>query len=176
MEKQSKGTFTLWILILVLMAFIGLAVYAFTTLDFEQFKKTGSFKACTEYTSESCPEGCSVCPPCETCSSLVCQAEEDCSYDYGDLDGSDGGSDTDCGIENCHGLDIQCGRNPAQVCTEIYEIGDKCRQYVECGVVDGQCQQVENEDFTSCKTCVEKCIAENGLDGEGLWECEGECE
>jgi len=29
-----------------------------------------------------------------------------------------------CGIENCHGLDITCGSDVPDACTEIYMIGD----------------------------------------------------
>ncbi len=37
-----------------------------------------------------------------------------------------------CGIENCHGLEIKCGSNVPNFCTEVYEIGDKCRKYAKC--------------------------------------------
>lgn len=81
-----------------------------------------------------------------------------------------------CGIENCHGLEIECGPNPAQVCTEIYQLGDKCRQYAECSIVDGECRQVSNADFDACKSCVQNCQVEFAGDLAQMFECESRCE
>ena len=80
-----------------------------------------------------------------------------------------------CAMENCHGLDIKCGSNPPDVCTEIYEVGDKCLQYARCGIQNGKCQQIQNTQFTQCKTCVQKCIDTNKNDNIGLFECESKC-
>jgi len=85
-------------------------------------------------------------------------------------------SSNTCGIENCHGLDIVCGPHPAQICTEIYELGDKCRQYVQCSLEDGVCRQTENPQFTACKNCVEKCSEKDEKDQIKLFECESRCE
>ena len=81
-----------------------------------------------------------------------------------------------CGIENCHGLEIVCGSHPAQICTEIYMLGDKCRQYAQCNIKDGVCQQTENPQFTACKNCVEKCSEKYEKDQLKLFECESQCE
>jgi hypothetical protein len=35
-------------------------------------------KECKDYSYGQCPEGCVVCPPCEACSSLVCQSKKFC--------------------------------------------------------------------------------------------------
>jgi hypothetical protein len=80
-----------------------------------------------------------------------------------------------CSLENCHGLNITCGSNPPDVCTEIYEIGDKCLQYAKCGVQNGKCQQIQNSQFTQCKSCVQKCIDANENDNMKLFECENKC-
>jgi len=80
-----------------------------------------------------------------------------------------------CSLENCHGLDIKCGSNPPDFCTEIYLIGDKCLQYAKCGVQNDKCQQIENSQFTECKLCVQKCIDANENDNIKLFECEGKC-
>ncbi len=80
-----------------------------------------------------------------------------------------------CGIENCHGLDIVCGNNPAQMCTEMYQLGDKCRQYAECGLVGGHCTQVENKTFTACKSCVQTCETKYPNDPENASSCESAC-
>lgn len=80
-----------------------------------------------------------------------------------------------CGIENCHGLDIVCGNNPAQMCTEMYQLGDRCRQYAKCGVVNGSCKQIEDTQFTACKTCVETCETKFPNDPEQAFMCENKC-
>lgn len=81
-----------------------------------------------------------------------------------------------CGIENCHGLQIQCGFSPAEMCTAMYALGDKCREHAECGVVNGNCQQIANPLFDACKSCVEACDAKFTNDPEALFACESECE
>lgn len=83
--------------------------------------------------------------------------------------------DTNCGIENCHGLDIACGPNPAEVCTMVYQLGDKCRRFAQCGIVNGSCQQIQNQDFEDCKACVQRCEAEFGDFADKLFECESRC-
>ena len=81
-----------------------------------------------------------------------------------------------CGIENCHGMDITCGPNPAEMCDMMYALGDKCRQYAQCSVVNGACTQVSNPAFDTCKSCVERCQQQFTDDQMGLWECEGKCD
>ncbi|MCX6720330.1 MAG: hypothetical protein NTW11_00805 [Candidatus Staskawiczbacteria bacterium] len=80
-----------------------------------------------------------------------------------------------CAIENCHSLDIKCGPNPPEVCTEIYMIGDKCLKYAKCGIENGKCQQIENSQFTNCKSCVQSCIDANKNDNIKLFDCENKC-
>ena len=80
-----------------------------------------------------------------------------------------------CALENCHGLDIKCGPNPPDVCTEIYMIGDKCLKYAKCGVQNGKCEQIQNSQFTQCKSCVQKCIDANKNDTIASFDCEGKC-
>jgi hypothetical protein len=92
----------------------------------------------------------------------------------GTIGGSTGGSTT-CVVENCHGLDIKCGPNPAQVCTAMYGIGDRCLQYAKCGVLNGTCRQLENPQFTKCKSCVQKCTDDSKDDVTKLFDCESKC-
>jgi len=81
-----------------------------------------------------------------------------------------------CALETCHGFNnISCGSNPPDVCTEMYEAGDKCLQYAKCGVQNGKCQQIQNPQFTECKSCVQKCIDANKNDNSKLFECESKC-
>ena len=81
-----------------------------------------------------------------------------------------------CALETCHSFNnISCGSNPPDVCTEIYEVGDKCLQYAKCGVQNGTCQQIQNPQFTECKSCVQKCIDTSKNDNNMLFECESTC-
>lgn len=80
-----------------------------------------------------------------------------------------------CALQTCHGLDVTCGPNPPDVCTEMYGMGDKCLQYVQCGIVNGTCQAIENPNFTQCKSCVENCININQNDNIKMFECESNC-
>jgi len=80
-----------------------------------------------------------------------------------------------CGIENCHGLDIVCGPNPAQICTAIYMLGDKCREFAKCEIINGVCQQTENQQFNSCKTCVNNCENDFPNNSEEAFNCESKC-
>lgn len=86
-------------------------------------------------------------------------------------------STNECGIESCNGLDIVCSTQPAEVCPAIYKLGDKCRQFAECTKIDGQCQQVENPQFTECKSCVERCEQQykDNPDSSKVFMCESEC-
>lgn len=80
-----------------------------------------------------------------------------------------------CGIENCHGLDIVCGPNPAEMCTAMYQFGDRCRQYAKCGLINGKCQEIQNSKFNECKTCVKKCEDQYKNNDDQMWMCEIKC-
>lgn len=81
----------------------------------------------------------------------------------------------ECGIENCHGLDITCGQNVPEFCSDIYRAGDNCRQFVSCQTIEGQCKLDRSSRFDSCKTCVEKCEQEYPNDQIKFFECESSC-
>lgn len=80
-----------------------------------------------------------------------------------------------CGIENCHGLDIICGQNIAEVCTALYMEGDNCRQFASCEKKDGKCQLAYSSDFESCKSCVEKCKIDFPSEQNKFFLCESKC-
>ena len=80
-----------------------------------------------------------------------------------------------CGIENCHGLDLTCGPNVPEACTAIYQLGDRCRQYAECRIVEGECTLVTSKAFDSCKACIENCSAKYPEDPVNLFQCESNC-
>ncbi len=140
--------------------------------------------ACNSYGPDSCPGDCVVCPPCPECSSISCQSEQFCAgigidrtwYEKikSDLNGSN--NSTVCKRENCHGLDIKCGSNPPDFCTEMYALGDKCLRYAECALVGDDCQVKSNSKFDSCKACVDSCSKEYSDDVIKMFECEGKCE
>ena len=70
-----------------------------------------------------------------------------------------------CGIESWHGLDIICvqNQNLLDVCDQSYQLGDFCRKYAKCEVIDNRCQFVENVIFENCKKCVEECATTNDI-------------
>ena len=68
----------------------------------------------------------------------------------------------DCGIENCHGLDVKCGSDIVDVCTMEFESGDSCRKYAKCIVIDGVCQVEMGGEYSKCKKCIEECWEEKG--------------
>lgn len=80
-----------------------------------------------------------------------------------------------CGIESCHGLDIKCGSNVPEVCDMMYMLGDNCRQYATCEIVDGECTFIESLKFDTCKSCVENCQNLNPEGGIDVFECESKC-
>lgn len=84
--------------------------------------------------------------------------------------------DQNCALETCHGMDIECGDKPPEACTMMYQIGDKCLQYAQCGILNGKCQQIENSDFNRCVTCVQSCMDTYATDSSTrLFECENNC-
>ena len=80
---------------------------------------------------------------------------------------------TKCGIEQCHGLDITCGSNVPDACTAMYQLGDFCREYFSCTAVSGSCQPVVSAKFNECKACVEGC--EGSGDPITSFDCESTC-
>jgi hypothetical protein len=77
-----------------------------------------------------------------------------------------------CGFTSCHGLDLACGNNPPQVCTALYQLGDKCRQLAYCSDAGGSCTLVRTAAFDTCKSCVEQC---GGADATEQFTCEEQC-
>ena len=78
-----------------------------------------------------------------------------------------------CGIVNCHGMDIKCGTNKGTLCTAVYQIGDGCRQFAKCEITDKGCQFVTNPKFEKCKSCVLDCI--KNTNQTQVFECEQNC-
>jgi|GEM_PF-1565729 len=101
--------------------------------------------------------------------------------DTSPTDDTDNTTETDCGVQECHGMNLTCGSNVAEMCTEIYQIGDRCRQYASCEVVNGTCtfEQESNNYFDQCKSCVEQCeiYYDNSIqaNSDNLFLCEENC-
>src|SRR3989338_6694556 len=58
----------------------------------------------------------------------------------------------ECRIEQCHGLDLTCGPNIPEWCTEEARIDDFCRQYVRCEKVGRECRLIKEPKFEDCKS------------------------
>ena len=81
-----------------------------------------------------------------------------------------------CSVNNCHGLDVTCGLGgEARACDLIYSLGDNCRQFVKCEEVNGTCQKVISSSYTSCKTCIEKCMSDFKNDLAEQFNCGNTC-
>jgi hypothetical protein len=80
-----------------------------------------------------------------------------------------------CGLTNCHGLDVSCGMNAPQVCTAMYQVGDRCRKYARCDTSNGGCALVLDAGFASCKACVQRCEIGAGSDNLASLSCEEQC-
>ncbi|MCC6758932.1 MAG: hypothetical protein IT395_04830 [Candidatus Omnitrophica bacterium] len=80
-----------------------------------------------------------------------------------------------CGIENCHGVDVICGPKPAQMCTMMYAVGDGCRQYAKCEIIDGKCQLRPDPRFEECQICIKKCLEGLENDPAASFGCESQC-
>lgn len=195
--------FFLVLLIMILLATGGILLYKArhkTSGNTDNIPDISSY--CVDYMGSPDPEGtcsavnidarkCSSDDECTaTCafgcvskdwnnSQIDCEAEPlyscKCLDNYCQLKEKLSSDTSKCGLENCHGLDIECGPNIAETCTEMYQLGDKCREFARCKIIDGVCQQEQSDLFDSCKSCVEKCINDLPDDIEGSFQCEIEC-
>lgn len=77
-----------------------------------------------------------------------------------------------CGLENCHGLDLKCSFNTPKMCTEMYAIGDFCREYAKCEISNNACVLVKNSKLDKCINCMSKCQKQDPIVHS---ECESRC-
>ena len=87
---------------------------------------------------------------------------------------ADAGAESGCGLLNCHGLEAACGFNAPPMCDAMYRMGDFCRQYIACQVVDGECRAVTQAPFEPCRACVQDCEQIKD-DPAGAFACEAKC-
>jgi len=82
---------------------------------------------------------------------------------------------TSCGVTNCHGMEVTCGdvSEGGVMCTMEYRLGDFCRQYVDCSVVNGTCQKVKDPRYETCVSCIETCLGIE--DPTDAFSCEERC-
>jgi len=82
----------------------------------------------------------------------------------------------ECGLTPCHGLDLTCGPDVPEVCTAVYQLGDKCRQFTNCTLEsNGTCRMVTTPEFDACKSCVQTCLNESRNDPPKSFACEEKC-
>lgn len=81
----------------------------------------------------------------------------------------------ECGMEQCHGLDITCGPNVPEMCDTMYQVADGCRQYARCEKIGGKCQLVKEPEFDQCRLCIEGCSRDFRDDVLAASQCESEC-
>jgi hypothetical protein len=80
-----------------------------------------------------------------------------------------------CGFTTCHGTDLACGMNAPQICTAMYQLGDRCRQYASCDSGNGSCTLVTTPKYAQCKACAERCQVQAGPDNLAAFSCEEKC-
>ncbi|MFA5332352.1 MAG: hypothetical protein WC342_08240 [Methanoregula sp.] len=80
-----------------------------------------------------------------------------------------------CGAENCHGVTVQCGSNPVDSCTSEINVGDRCRKYATCQVVDNVCQVVTQTPYEKCKACIQSCSDSYFNNPNMLVDCSQKC-
>jgi hypothetical protein len=82
----------------------------------------------------------------------------------------------DCGLTPCHGLDLTCGPDVPEVCTAVYQLGDKCRLFTNCTIdSNGTCRIVTTQEFDTCRSCVQICLNESRNDPSKSFACEELC-
>ena len=80
-----------------------------------------------------------------------------------------------CSLMNCHGADFECGPNPPEMCTAMYELGDACRQYASCEVVDGNCRLAANPLLDKCISCTNYCNLQHWTNPDKAFACQENC-
>ena len=79
-----------------------------------------------------------------------------------------------CGLMECHGVNVTCGFDAPEACDMMYRMGDFCRQYSSCEVVEGECRTVTQMPFEQCRACVLECEKIKN-DPAGAFDCENSC-
>lgn len=83
--------------------------------------------------------------------------------------------DQECRIQECHGLNLTCKVSEPLACTTEYRMDDTCRSLVSCTKVNGDCKLIESNELKVCKSCVEKCDADNKNTPDKAIECAIAC-
>jgi len=61
------------------------------------------------------------------------------------------------------------------MCTAMYAVGDRCRQFARCAIIDGRCQLVKDEQLEACQSCLQLCLARSGGDPLRAASCDTTC-
>jgi len=84
-------------------------------------------------------------------------------------------SNESCRLLTCHGLNIKCGISEPLICTMEYQLGDKCLQHAQCGIINGACSEIKNSAFETCKSCMQNCMSKSSADVQQQFACEQTC-
>jgi hypothetical protein len=63
-----------YFILIVLLIVFAATTFSYFSLGENNLKKLN----CTNFSIDKCPNECTLCPPCEVCSSISCQTEEYC--------------------------------------------------------------------------------------------------
>ena len=152
MEDYSKKKKTIYILVVVWLVF-ALVGFGFWFKKARKVAKIETFEECVAYgypVLEGYPDRCKG--PGEQYFEAQPQP--------GEKEPVKSTEPLECRISNCHGLEIECGLKAPFFCDAQYILGDMCRRFARCEMIEGQCQLVKEPEFEECRACVEKCLAE----------------
>ncbi|MEK6628874.1 MAG: hypothetical protein AABY53_09630 [Bdellovibrionota bacterium] len=77
-----------------------------------------------------------------------------------------------CALESCHGLDLKCSFNAPEICSQMYAIGDFCRQYAQCEISGDSCSLTKNPVLDKCLSCMKNCPTKDPIKHS---VCEAKC-
>ncbi len=83
-----------------------------------------------------------------------------------------GADSPECVVTNCHGKEVTCGFGELSMCSQEYQIGDQCRQFVSCENQDGTCSPVKSSNYQACVDCVSAC---EGKESTEAFKCDELC-
>lgn len=99
-----------------------------------------------------------------------------------DFNNNDNGSDDsviECAVQGCHGLPVTCGPSKDLMCTEVYMLGDGCRNIAKCEKISNSCVMTNNSAVQKCSECVQKCITSDAetdmANPRDKFSCEQKC-
>lgn len=77
MKKEDKNSVLIILVILIALSVIVISLYLLFPVKVDNLEMQNL--TCKDFTAETCPVKCVVCPPCAVCSSVSCNSKEFCS-------------------------------------------------------------------------------------------------